>query len=937
MLKIILRILLAAIPAFFCLLFSLSQKKEIDLYRLLLSESKKADSIYDAATAVGNSKFYNEEKEAQLNKDALKLYQDIFRKAPNTSQFDSLRFFSAFRMGELEHYFENFTEALNGYKNAIAVKLITNLPDSLLFKPYLYSGILYYNQNKFDSASLFFKKAEAIQVEYNYQLHERERLYNTFGVLYFQKGDYKQAKNYFLKALEVLPHSHPFYKELYANYNINLAQIYFKLEDYDEADKIYQMLLNIRGIDKNDINQNLGMINLYLGAPGKALNYFRNVNYGTNYKQIFLYHNIGDAFLNLNKFDSAKRYFEKGIEINSSLGSNTDHIAYGQTLKSFGDLELQVQNIKQALKHYQLAIHQFYPAYTDTLIYSNPQNFSGVFSYINLFNVLSAKAQAFHALYETLKSIEDAKQELNAYKSAFKLVDYVERTYNSDEARLFLDRTKYAIHAKPIDIAYELFIKTKDKKFLEDLYFFDQQNKASVLSLQMQKAGSVSTKDTSLVFKERYLRSEITRLSLKAVQLNDSNKLAGITKEIRDNEIALGKIQDQLSVSVIGEKIPSPDFLQASFLDSKTAIISFHLSENKLTTTTITQQKFDCVQQKLFANFHETISNYVDKLKRPTSIDSTGEISKQLYSLLFENLDLKNIERLIIIPDDDLNYISFESLKDKNGHYLVKNYSVQYQYSTSLLKSEKPDFAEHKTLSIAPFAHKGYSDSVFNFESLPNSLAEIEDLYGAKLVDAAATKKNFLNNLSEYKVLHLATHAFVNIKNDELSFISFYPASHNNQDYLLYSEEISNLPLSKTNLVILSACETAAGNLVKGEGVMSLSRAFAYAGCINVVTSLWNANDFSTAYLTKRLHFYLDKNYSIDKALQQSKLDYLNDKSINPRLKNPFYWSHLIFVGNYSPSQSSNYLWIVLSTAGLLLIIILFLKMIKPRKKARLE
>ena len=77
MLKIILRILLAAIPAFFCLLFSLSQNKEIDLYPLLLSESKKADSIYNAATAVGNSKFYNEEKEAQLNKDALKLYLDI--------------------------------------------------------------------------------------------------------------------------------------------------------------------------------------------------------------------------------------------------------------------------------------------------------------------------------------------------------------------------------------------------------------------------------------------------------------------------------------------------------------------------------------------------------------------------------------------------------------------------------------------------------------------------------------------------------------------------------------------------------------------------------------------------------------------------------------------------------------------------------------------
>jgi hypothetical protein len=114
---------------------------------------------------------------------------------------------------------------------------------------------------------------------------------------------------------------------------------------------------------------------------------------------------------------------------------------------------------------------------------------------------------------------------------------------------------------------------------------------------------------------------------------------------------------------------------------------------------------------------------------------------------------------------------------------------------------------------------------------------------------------------------------------------------------------------------------------------MSLSRAFAYAGCANIITSLWNANDFSTAYLTNRVHFYLDKDYSVDDALRQSKLDYLNDKSINPRLKNPFYWSHLIFIGNYSPAKAANYWWIAYTTAGLILLIFLFLKTVKPRIK----
>ena len=920
--------MLIAIPVCFCLLISLSQKKEIDLYHLLISESKQADSLYNAATAEGNSKYYDEKKEARLNENALEIYRDIFRKAPADVQFDSLRFFSAFRVGELEHYFEHFTEALEGYHDAISVKLKSKLPDSLLFKPYLYSGILYYNQNKFDSASLFFKKAESIQIQYNYQLQERERLYNTFGVLYFQKGDYKQAKNYFLKALDVLPTSHPFYKELYTNYKINLAQIYFKLEDYDEAYGIYQSLLQLPGIDKNDINQNVGMIHLHLGAPAKALIYFKKINYNPSSKLVFLYHNIGEAFLNLNNIDSAKKYFEKAIETSFSLGANTDHIAYGQTLKSLGDMELQLNHVQKALFYYQLAIHQFYPAYADSSVYSNPENFSGVFSYINLFNALAAKAQAFHSLYEQSTLINNAQQELNAYQSAFKLVEYVERTYNSDEARLFLDKTKYAVHAKPIDIAYELYKKTNDKKYLDALYFFDQQNKASVLTLKMQSSETIS--DTSLVSKERKLRSEITRLSLKAAQMTDGIVISKINNEIRDHEIELGKIQDQISTSATGAKIPSIDFLQKQFLDPKTALISFHLSEDKLVSILITKDKLNCLQQKLFENFHELVPDYINSLKQPVPTDSI--ISKQLYTLLFGKLDLKNIERLIIIPDDELNYLPFETLKDEHDQYLVQKFSFQYQYSTALLKKEKIDFSEHQTLSFAPFAHKAYTDSILRFETLPYSYSETKNLSGKNFIDSSATKAAFLGNLSKYKVLHLATHAVANNKNEELSFISFYPSSSNTSDFLLYSEEISNLQMNKTQLVILSACETAAGNLVKGEGVMSLSRAFAYAGCPNVITSLWNANDFSTAYLANRVHFYLDKNYSIDEALRQSKLDYLNDKTINPRLKNPFYWSHLIFIGNYTPGKSVNYLWTAFLIAGILLATIFFFKIVRPRK-----
>ena len=138
--------------------------------------------------------------------------------------------------------------------------------------------------------------------------------------------------------------------------------------------------------------------------------------------------------------------------------------------------------------------------------------------------------------------------------------------------------------------------------------------------------------------------------------------------------------------------------------------------------------------------------------------------------------------------------------------------------------------------------------------------------------------------------------------------------------YKLYSEEVYNLSLTHTQLLILSACKSGTGDWVKGEGLMSLSRAFTYAGCPNIITSLWKAHDFSTAYICRRIHYYLNRDYSVDRALQQAKMDYLSDPSVNPRLKHPYYWCHLVFIGNFQqekPSYILGYSLLVLSIVGL--------------------
>ncbi len=217
------------------------------------------------------------------------------------------------RAGELEHYFDSLPQALHYYKLAIAAKeKLPVLPDSFLFKPYIFTGLIYFNQNQLDSTTVYLKKAERIQAQSLQPLQESERLFNILGGIYFEYGNYRQAKNYFQKAAAMLPTANPSYKELYINYRINLASVLFKLEDYDAANTIYQSLLSDGKLFLNQINNNLGLIQLYLGAPKQAIRYFNQVKY-SNYLITGLYSDIANAYLKLSQFDSAKKYLHLAI------------------------------------------------------------------------------------------------------------------------------------------------------------------------------------------------------------------------------------------------------------------------------------------------------------------------------------------------------------------------------------------------------------------------------------------------------------------------------------------------------------------------------------------------------------------------------------------------------------------------------------------------
>lgn len=151
------------------------------------------------------------------------------------------------------------------------------------------------------------------------------------------------------------------------------------------------------------------------------------------------------------------------------------------------------------------------------------------------------------------------------------------------------------------------------------------------------------------------------------------------------------------------------------------------------------------------------------------------------------------------------------------------------------------------------------------------------------------------SRLSDYQILHFATHGHLDGEHPELSglFLSYLQPDGKSSDSLLRMHEIYRLKLP-AELIVLSACETALGKYVRGEGLIALTRGFMYAGATRVVASLWKVNDATTPILMD--DFYagmLKEKLSPAAALRQAQLKMLD----NPRTRAPFYWAAFILQG----------------------------------------
>jgi len=267
----------------------------------------------------------------------------------------------------------------------------------------------------------------------------------------------------------------------------------------------------------------------------------------------------------------------------------------------------------------------------------------------------------------------------------------------------------------------------------------------------------------------------------------------------------------------------------------------------------------------------------------------------------------KTIDRLLVVPDDELHRLPFGALQaSPGGPPLARRYDISLAPSATLWLGwrESPPSASPGALALADpplpseAARRRLAESGVNLPDEPLPFAEEEAasamryVGGEEHVGAAVSKPGFLHaDLSPFGLLLFATYAVVDEHDPEGSGIWLSPGRGRRGDGLLRMPEIAGLRLDG-RAVGLSACSTAGGRLFRGEGVLSLARAFFQARASTVVASLWPQWDDASAELFDRFYYHLGEGKSLATALAAAQRDRMDEGAP------PAAWAGFVVLGD---------------------------------------
>lgn len=360
-----------------------------------------------------------------------------------------------------------------------------------------------------------------------------------------------------------------------------------------------------------------------------------------------------------------------------------------------------------------------------------------------------------------------------------------------------------------------------------------------------------------------------------------------------------------LSLVSIQQSLPErAQILQYAVLGEKILIWKVSRSDFKTVEVGISRRDLD-----------EKVREYLQALSDGTGAAPRQETErgKELFSILVEPIEglLDRGAQIIIVPDKILNYLPFAAIiSPKSNRYFIEDYSLSYSPSSAIFIAclqRSGDMAAAEAERLLSVGDPVFDHAEFpSLTDLPSAASEakrVASFYRRSLylTGRNATRARVMKEMSNSDVTHLALHSVVDEHSpgrSKLVLARGLPeeVGGSSGTGVLEAQEIYNLSLPKTRLVVLSACQTGVGHYYGGEGVASIARAFVAAGVPQIVASLWPVDSSSTSELMVNFHRYrTQEKLGPAEALRRAQLDML--RGTKAQYQRPYFWAPFIAIG----------------------------------------
>jgi len=791
-------------------------------------------------------------------------------------------------------------KALSFYQQALPL-CITGGEQNCEARVYSQMASVYDSLGETQAALDYYAKAAAIYRE-RAQTTGLTRMLNSAGASYSRLGDRNRALELHTEALTLSRKAQSKLDE--ATALSNLAELYGTDSETQKARDLYRQALTI----SREIRNRLGE--------------------ATNLNRLgLLAHSGGDSH-------EAIKLFEQALAINTELGARYDGAL---TLNNLGMVHDGSGNTKLALDYFNQAL----------VVVREIENKSG--EAMMLYRTASAQKR--------LGQTEEARRNITA---ALEIVETIRGKIISTDLRSSYFSTVQQYYELYIELLMLQHRTHPDEHFnFTALQVSEQARARSLLDLlQEAKADVRHGVDPNLLARERELLELINGKAAQQSLAFSDPKNAERAKGLGEEIARLSDEYETLQASIRRNNPRYADLVHARpfsltevqrSLGPETLLLEYKLGNERSYLWLVSEGKLESFELPPRAEI-ESLARELYGLLTERNRLAPGETAAQKQSRILtaekkrqaiaERLSQMLLgpagrtfggKRLVIVADGALQYVPFGVLIVASEIVSLPSFAVLAQlrrqnaalrsaskaiavFADPVFESDDPRLrrspqTKRQTQSTDSVAH---SLPDFDFgqqgNSLPRLFASREEAkailalaprgssYGA--LDFDANRDRVMSaDLSQYRVLHFATHGLLNTARPQLSgvVLSLYDERGNKRDGFLRLNQIYGLRLS-SEMVVLSACSTALGKEVKGEGLIGLTRGFMYAGANSVIASLWKVDDEATAELMKLFYRNLfQQNLPPSRALTAAQ----NELQTQERWRSPYYWAAFTLQGDW--------------------------------------